>query len=682
MSIMSVLVVIFRESDAMSLTRWGWRFAQASKRDLVILSAEKGGKAARSTEVPKDDPKHPLRSEPALSKVFEALEELGLDVGQDSVGPSADSSAPEDSDPSVGSDPPGISDPPMPSDPPETPEAPARSEVEVRKLTHADLCRGVLKEIERSSARLLMLGGRSSGHGRPEGSGVGRRLFQKAPCTALLMRLGSTDGESCQRILVPAAGGQHSQEALRWAGRCCDAEGGSFVSLFVESDSGEEAQEVGERILHRTLSEAGLQDHPSLEERVELAASVSAGIAKVAEEGYDLVLMGASHSGALHQKLFKTVPERLIAKQGGVTLGVLRVAQPEMSWWRRSLTSLLDLSVPQLERADRVALVENLELQSRWSFDFMALIGLSTAIASLGLLQDSAAVVIGAMLVAPLMTPLLGAGLALVQGNLPLMRSAAQAIILGFLTALAIGAALGSLVPLPSLSSELAARGQPTLLDLGVAFLSGVAAAYCVGRPNLSAALPGVAIAAALVPPIATIGISLALGDIDNARGSAMLFGVNVVAVIVGAAVSFFGAGIRSNRSLRRGNRWARAMLAALALVLVALTVPLASFLVAQISPLPHSSVKVTSELRQEFEKRLSQESQVQLLEMEKELQEGKNLFILRVSASSPVDEVLASDLAAIAAQQSGMAVEVRVHTELLNTSRASAELPRPNAPQ
>lgn len=645
MIIMSVLVVIFRPSDAEGLTRWGWRFAQASNRDLVILSVEKGVKATRSTVVPMDDPQHPLRSDPVVSKALEVLEEKrGLESEQPSPSNSRDGG------------------------------------VEVRHLVHADLCRGVLREIEQCDARLLVLGGRSSGHGRPEGSGVARRLFQQASCTALLLRLGSTNGESCQRILVPAAGGEHSQEALRWAGQCCDSEGGSFVSLFVESDSGEEAQEVGERILDRTLGEAGLQGHPNLEARVELAASVSEGISKVAEEGYDLVLMGASHSSALRQKLFKTVPERLVAKQGGVTLGVLRVAQPAVSWWRRALANLLDFSIPQLEREDRVALVENLQLQSRWSFDFMALIGLSTAIASLGLLQDSAAVVIGAMLVAPLMTPLLGAGLALVQGNLPLMRSAAQAIVLGFLTALAIGAALGALVPLPSLSSELAARGQPTLLDLGVAFLSGIAAAHCVGRPNLSAALPGVAIAAALVPPIATIGISLALGDLENARGSAILFGVNVVAVILGAASSFFAAGIRSNRSLRRGNRWARAMLAALALVLVALIVPLASFLVAQITPMPRISFKASGEMRQEVAERLSLEPEVQLVDVEQRHQEGKNLVVLRLTASSPAGEVLVSDLATIAARQLGAAVEVRVHTELVKVSRASAGTGEPSA--
>ena len=118
------------------------------------------------------------------------------------------------------------------------------------------------------------------------------------------------------------------------------------------------------------------------------------------------------------------------------------------------------------------------------------------------MIQDSAAVVIGAMLVAPLMSPLLGCGMAIVQGNLPLFRNSLKAVLFGFLVALAIGVVLGFISPMGELTDELRARGGPTVLDMLVALLSGIAAAYCNGRPNLSAALPGVAIAAALVPPL------------------------------------------------------------------------------------------------------------------------------------------------------------------------------------
>ena len=79
---------------------------------------------------------------------------------------------------------------------------------------------------------------------------------------------------------------------------------------------------------------------------------------------------------------------------------------------------------PSLERKDRVALVDSLKEGSRWSVNFLVMLGCSVLIAGLGLLQNSVAVIIGAMLVAPMMTPLIGIGLALVQGNFNLLFEA------------------------------------------------------------------------------------------------------------------------------------------------------------------------------------------------------------------------------------------------------------------
>ena len=89
---------------------------------------------------------------------------------------------------------------------------------------------------------------------------------------------------------------------------------------------------------------------------------------------------------------------------------------------KEALGHVLRLSVPQLEREERIALVDEVEGKARWTFDFAVLMALATAIAALGLLANSVAVVIGAMLVAPLMTPVVGGGLAVVQGNWPLWR--------------------------------------------------------------------------------------------------------------------------------------------------------------------------------------------------------------------------------------------------------------------
>ena len=202
---------------------------------------------------------------------------------------------------------------------------------------------------------------------------------------------------------------------------------------------------------------------------------------------------------------------------------------------------------------------------------------LSTLIAGLGLIRDSAAVVIGAMLVAPLMTPLVGCGLALVHGNLVLIRNATRAVLLGFLLSFGIGVLLGATIPDVAWTSELISRGEPNQLDLIVALASGLAAAYATARPGLSGALPGVAIAAALVPPIATAGIGAALGHYADALGALLLFLSNIVAIVLGAAFSLYALGMRGERPRERKTLWIRPVITILVVTVAALTIALAT---------------------------------------------------------------------------------------------------------
>lgn len=232
---------------------------------------------------------------------------------------------------------------------------------------------------------------------------------------------------------------------------------------------------------------------------------------------------------------------------------------------------------PTLERPDRVKLVERLQAESTWSIDFGLMLGFSAAIAGLGLLQNSTAIVIGAMLVAPLMTPLIAAGLGLVQANLELFRKSMVSMGLGVLASVAIAMVLGLLTPFWDLSLALVARGTPNLLDLFVAFFAGTAAAYAVSRPNLSGAMPGVAISAALVPPLATIGIAGVKGHFVLAAGALVLFVTNLVAIILGAAFIFWCMGFNVSWSGNRILPWVRRTLLGLILMSLLLSAPSAT---------------------------------------------------------------------------------------------------------
>ncbi len=167
---------------------------------------------------------------------------------------------------------------------------------------------------------------------------------------------------------------------------------------------------------------------------------------------------------------------------------------------------------------------------------FYVMVAISTTIAAYGLLSNSTAVVIGAMLVAPLMGPLFGVALALSIGDRDLLRRAVMAEVCGGLLSVAVGTLIG-LMPLRlGFGSEITARTQPTLYDLIIALASGLAGAYALMDERISPALPGVAIATALVPPLTTCGLCLSAARWDWALGAFLLFFANFLAIEIAAA--------------------------------------------------------------------------------------------------------------------------------------------------
>ncbi|MQC25884.1 MAG: DUF389 domain-containing protein [Chloroflexi bacterium] len=219
--------------------------------------------------------------------------------------------------------------------------------------------------------------------------------------------------------------------------------------------------------------------------------------------------------------------------------------------WRRLL--------PPPDRERRAEVQLQLRDASEPDFDYFVMVLLSCTIATLGLLIDSAATIIGAMLVAPLMSPILGLGLASIRGDTILLRNAAAALIRGALLAVALSVVItwvNSKLPFISLQElplEIVARTRPSPIDLGVAVAGGLAATFALVQPNLSAALPGVAIATALMPPLCTIGIGLALGDWEVASGATLLFITNAVTIAASAIALFFAMGFSPRRKEGEG---------------------------------------------------------------------------------------------------------------------------------
>jgi uncharacterized hydrophobic protein (TIGR00341 family) len=195
-------------------------------------------------------------------------------------------------------------------------------------------------------------------------------------------------------------------------------------------------------------------------------------------------------------------------------------------------------------RASREELYNLVAGGARLDTNFILLVFLSTVVASVGLERDSVAVVIGAMVIAPLLGPNVAFAFATAIGDRKLMLSAARANLLGVVLAVGVSAALALLVAPNVTSTELLARSSLDYGSIVLALASGAAAALSV-TTGLSATLVGVMVAVALLPPAATLGIMLAAARLDLAAGAAMLLGANVASVNLSAQVVFLAKGIR-----------------------------------------------------------------------------------------------------------------------------------------
>lgn len=205
------------------------------------------------------------------------------------------------------------------------------------------------------------------------------------------------------------------------------------------------------------------------------------------------------------------------------------------------------VTAEEVDRVSDVLLFEQRRPGPRF-LKFSILLLLASCIASFGLLGDSLAVVIGAMIVAPLMLPIMGLAFSISIGDRAGMINTLLVSLAGIAMAVAVGFVLT--LPLASLLQpqaiqQIMVRTAPHLLDLMAALATGVAGAFALARRDVSDTLPGVAIAVSLVPPLTNVGILLALHEPTLASGSLLLFVTNYVAILITGSLVFVLMGFR-----------------------------------------------------------------------------------------------------------------------------------------
>jgi uncharacterized hydrophobic protein (TIGR00271 family) len=178
------------------------------------------------------------------------------------------------------------------------------------------------------------------------------------------------------------------------------------------------------------------------------------------------------------------------------------------------------------------------------SRNYVVLTVASCVIATLGLVENSVAVIIGAMIIAPLMSPIQAFAYAVLAGDATLVRRSLVTAGSGILIAIATSAILGALIALPSSGSEVLARTRPTLIDLGIAIAAGGVAGFAKVRTGIAGTIAGTAIAVALMPPLCVLGLALAHGEWSWAKGAALLFGTNFLGIALACMAVYVGAGL------------------------------------------------------------------------------------------------------------------------------------------
>jgi uncharacterized hydrophobic protein (TIGR00271 family) len=431
---------------------------------------------------------------------------------------------------------------------------------------------GILDVIENEQVSLLVIGW--SGNMASEeiaADPLVDLLVRSAPCDVLVLR--GQIPEQIERVTVATAGGPHSMLATELA-YAFSADGDYHLRLLhvLPPDSTTEEKQTGNAALSAC---AALADENAVEQEMIGAESIEAGIVKGAD-GADVLIMGAAKANAFMRSRFRGLPVKIAGNMARPVIIARAKEEIQYPVIARGLELVSD-PLPTLTEERRKEVAVQMVDSAVPSVDFYVLIILAAMIASLGLLQNSAAVIIGAMLVAPLMSPILAMAMGIVRGDLDLLKMASEATAKGVFMAILVGIAMVILSPINGPTSEILARTQPNVLDLMVALASGAAAGYAVSRSQVAAALPGVAIAAALVPPLCVVGYGIGTSQLNYAAGALLLFTTNLVAIVLAAALIFLALGFYP-RDTGRQELWQRLrapilLMAGITAILVATTV-------------------------------------------------------------------------------------------------------------
>lgn len=221
-------------------------------------------------------------------------------------------------------------------------------------------------------------------------------------------------------------------------------------------------------------------------------------------------------------------------------------------------------------------IIKNIHHEMELTPSYFVFLILANLIALSGLIQNSTPVIIGAMLISPLMGPILSFGFAFITGDKIVWRESVRKLIISIVVTIVIAAIATFISPLKDITNEIIARTKPNLYDLLIAFFSGLAGAVALcTRKNYLTIVPGVAIATAVIPPLSVAGFGLGIADFNLSLGSFLLFFTNFVAIVISTCIVFYIYGFKPSIITDADVSALKKRVSYLAVVLFVISIPL-----------------------------------------------------------------------------------------------------------
>jgi len=401
----------------------------------------------------------------------------------------------------------------------------------------SSVTRGVLDATREYQADLLIMGVYHAEKRQVRLGTLVENVIQNAPCDVVAYR-SSTDMDYA-RIVVPIDGSDICLNALRIASLMAYNTQTPLTYVLIQRDYN-----------HTTEYQNKINDILSILDDEQYNREIATG-SKPAEvmlrklTNDDLLVLGFTQKVEFDNQINNDLSDVLLNRATGP---VLMASQLNYSGRVGNVQRFMQRYNLTLTAVERNELIWQARQSVHNNIDYISMIILSAGLASLGLLLNSAAVIIGAMLVAPLMTPLAALSTGLVTGSFEIQKRGIYSLLEGVGLALLVSMLIAFILPIDEPTGEMLARGNPGLLDAAVALVSGWVGAYATARKDIPAALAGVAIAAALMPPVCTVGLAIAIGNMDLAFGSFLLVFTNMVFIVGAQSVVFLWFGMRPGR--------------------------------------------------------------------------------------------------------------------------------------